>query len=380
MFKVPKGITYVIGGRWKLFLPKFGIVTDLGETVDKTVFLMHHNGIPDSQEFNDHVFSIINTNEPKPPEELVLNSVSVCAGECDYCYKKTDLVGSRRLKFADIEQYLTPNIERISVMGGEPLLNIELIADLLEKTDLPIAVSTGLFVTDYTFNRFMGIVAENAKRMHVQISIDPHGGFRKGLMAHEVLSRAATLISTQDLSTNIRCTLCRGAVDYWTLRSDLEAITGKEVDCEFEFVSDPELLPTMQEWELVTKHLIEDVNSFFFGKRKIVPLEVLTTAEILLDTFRKQETGWNLEMGCGTYRGSAVIIEADGRLTKCCMPFDQHTSSSGKCRTCPMLRTCGMKCFVKAGEDFQCMTSTTKTIAAVYAALRRIDGPLSIFD
>ena len=380
MFKVPTGISFGAPYEAWAFWPKAGVVAPLGGALNNKRVVLSYDRHHDN-EFNDTIFEIIQKNEPIEADELVLNSIDTCEGTCAYCYKKSDLNRSHLLMFTDIEHLINKNIKRISILGGEPLLNLPLIYDILVQTDLPVAVSTGLFVSNGVFEEFLNMLATYADRMRVQISIDPYGGYRSGVGSKESFSRAVTLLSIPKLTTNIRCTLCKGAVNYWTIRSDLEASCGHEVDTEFEFVSDADLLPSEREWMTVVEHLLDDVDSWREGKRKFVPLDILGMSDAMFRSFSEGSVGWAIELGCGTFRGSAIVIEADGRQTKCCMPIDQYGKSQSRCQTCPMLRTCGMRCFVKSGEDYLCMTSVARTTAAAYCAVRRMkDGPVPVLN
>lgn len=314
---------------------------------------------------NTRAFSEITKDNPLNLDTIHINSTNACNAKCTYCYNKSNH-GSNKVAFSQVEKalkgYDTSKVTSFTLLGGEPLLNLNLVYDLILKTDKVINLSTGLVVSEKTLESFLYLQAKYPERIHVQISLDPSDSYR-GTTKEDKLKVVRVLKAVDPSRIRLRSTLCKDSWNYVELRDSYEDILGRDVDVDFEICTIPEFEPTPKEIYQVLELILDDIDNNL-GK---APLSIDTLTKNL---FEHRNGNFILANGCGMTNGTCLNISENGLITTCCMPVNLENISLDNCRDCAILRYCGIACKAQASTSSLCKTQLLKVAGCGYNLIR----------
>jgi len=322
---------------------------------------------------------------PSRVESIYVNSTNVCRGKCTYCYATPWMINGEVVTF----EYLMKSLEAIdsvdtlkdiTILGGEPLLNFELIKDILEQTEYVVSISTGLFVSDKEYNNLLDVLDKYPNRIALQVSLDPTNKYRPGKFQENIIPRAKELAKLTGDDFGIRATLCNGSYDYTEIRKEFEPDLNRELSLTFEVVSEDKFLPTDNEFDTLLALLLIDVNAIIDGKRTEMPLSAIERGEQIYERLKANDSNFFLARGCRLYVGDVPVVTPEtskaSTFQRCTQVGleDSPSSVADKCKTCNVLKYCGVSCPVEATQPGYCTTQVLKTIVSVYYALRKYYG------
>lgn len=321
---------------------------------------------------------------PNKVEAIYINSTNVCRGKCTYCYAMPFMINGDVVTFEHLMKSLElidsiDTLKDITILGGEPLLNFALIKDILEKTNYSVSISTGLFVSDKEYQKLLDALKKYPDRIAIQCSLDPSNKWRPGKFQENIMPRAIELAKISKIF-GIRATLCTKSYDYVQLRKEFEEATGKEIEVSFEIVSDETLIPTENELDILLALMVIDANDIIDGDRSEMPLNVVERSKQLVERFNMNDSNFYMARGCRLYVGDIPVLTPNTAKTTSfqrCTQVDMSqspTSVAEKCKTCSILKYCGVSCPVEATQPGYCTTQTLKTLISVYIALGKYYG------
>jgi radical SAM protein with 4Fe4S-binding SPASM domain len=271
-------------------------------------------------------------------------------------------------------------MKQVTILGGEPLLNFDLIKRVLLETNYIVSISTGLFVKDKLFDRFMEIGTAHNERMSIQCSIDPTNKYRPGTNGGRAIYDRTERILEEFISTQLRCTICTGDIDYRKLRNGYEKKLNKEISTTFEIVNTPDLWPAKSEWYHLLGMLVTDAHEYLDGERTELPLSAAEVADNLLKQWNEGHSNFYVALGCSMYSGESPVLTPDTVINKefqrCTQPQDSSAINRPftlpeQCSQCEILRYCGVSCPTEAAVPSFCATQLLKHLASMYVFLWR---------
>jgi sulfatase maturation enzyme AslB (radical SAM superfamily) len=385
--KIPNLVLFNVRGKTIAFSPKFFEFELLPDYPMNTPILLL--GDDSTTEFahevhnmNPSIVEMLNdTNEDFKPSNvnmIYVNSTNVCRGGCTYCYAMPVMINGNKVTFASLMMGIesidsVDTLETIVLLGGDPLLNQELIEDIIEKTKYNVSLSTGLFITENEFKRFKQLLIKHKDRIVVQCSIDPTNKYRPGKHGEGIFDKAIELAKLTDMF-KIRATLCTDDIDYRSLRKIFEDATSKQIDVDFEIVTDINMMPTMEEWYKILSNLIMDAQEYIDGTRKEIPLSISEFEDTLVEHYDTGDKNFLVDFGCGIFEGASPVFTPEGNFQRCTQPpkeNDYNWTVPPKCQECPILRYCGVSCPVEAGHPPYCATQLARILTGIYIMLWR---------
>jgi len=323
--------------------------------------------------------------KPSRITNVYINTTNVCAGKCTYCYAENVMINTDIVNFDDFMETLetidsVDTLKDVNLLGGEPLLNFDLIERILTETNYKVSISTGLFIKDKLFERFIDLVKPYGERVSVQCSIDPTNKYRLGSNGGQALYDRTERVLAELDNTQLRCTICTKDINYRKLRNDYERKLGKEILTIFEIVSKPSLWPIMDEWYELLSMLIMDAHEYLNGERTELPLSADEVGENILKQWNDGHSNFYITMGCSMYSGEAPVLTPDTikhkKFQRCTQPQDLESVEKpfimpNKCSTCEILRYCGVSCPAEATVPSFCATQLLKHLISMYVFLWR---------
>jgi MoaA/NifB/PqqE/SkfB family radical SAM enzyme len=298
--------------------------------------------------------------------QVYLNSTTICRGSCKYCY--ADNHPGLPLQFSDVTSAIhnqgipIDQIQTFTMLGGEPIMNLTLINDLLTNTSAKVSIATGLFISYQLFSGFMSLLEKYTDRLFVSVSMDPDGSLRSGYSQENVYDWSLEVLKHK---SRIKSTICSGAINYPRLRSRFEQDLGREIEMDFDLVNKSEYHPTDDEIQTLQSYLLIDAHEHLLGNRQYVPLYTVDLARALAQT---DDPNFIVTTGCGVLT-DAFVINPGGIITRCCEPLDKKITMDDidhKCSICPILRYCGVRCYLNSGKRYMCNVSKLKLFTALY--------------
>lgn len=328
-------------------------------------------------------------SRPSKVKGIVVNATTLCRGKCTYCCvepwlnKTAEFVTYDNL-MATLEAHNSlDTIEHIDLYGGEPLLNQPLLEDLLEKTDLDITISSGLFITKKEFERFMSTLDKYGERIQVQLSIDPTNKWRPGKFGGELIYEKCKEILRHPKVNEIRINsiIGQGDTKYREFRESLEEASEKPVYLDFDIVSDTDAPPTKADWWDLLDQVLLDAEELIEGKRERMPFDADQTADVMYRNFIHKVDDFYVDDLCEQMTGEIPVLypdSAEQHEFRRCQTIPEWKNDfdfvpPNKCNTCPILRYCSAACPYGTPFPSYCSTKLLRVISGAYIMLHKID-------
>jgi len=341
-----------------------------------------------NKEAMDYILKGYTGSRPSKVKGIIVNSTTLCRGRCTYCCVKPWLnKTTQHVTYENLIGTLEAHdsldtIEHIDLFGGEPLLNQDLLEDLLEKTDLIISVSSGLFITEKEFDRFMSSLDEYGERIPIQLSIDPTNKWRSGKHGDGIYDKCKKILMHPKVKEiRINSILGAGDVQYREFRNLLEESTGKPVYLDFDIVSDVDTAPSEDEWWDLLNQLLVDAHEHMAGQRERLPFDANHDAENLQRRFENKSDDFFMKDLCEQMTGQEPVLYPDSAAEhefRRCQTIPEWKNDfnfipPNKCNTCPILRYCSAACPYGTPFPSYCSTKLLRVLTSIYIMLHRID-------
>ncbi len=286
---------------------------------------------------------------------LYLNTTTKCNKQCSYCYMKDNNQDAIMLSYEQVEEHLG-GITHITLLGGEPLLNLPILEKLLDNTSIEISISTGLGLSHKEFKKFLEVIEGKEKCISLQVSFDGTGSDRNANDFNKILCFLYKLSRLDLAILSIKQIVNSKHFSINKTREEVESVIGKEIPFTFEFATG-ELDQRASAITYIAGVMEAEVNSYLDHSRKFFFNDI----DKFIESTARVDGFFMVANGCRAYFGGAKFIQADGSLDSCCMPNAGYTGID-KCLTCKLLPYCGVRCPVMVEDEAQCVDAAIKAL------------------
>ena len=291
---------------------------------------------------------------------LYINSTNLCLKDCYYCYNRHSIVKNNPnfVSFHSISDKLD-GVKYITLLGGEPLLNVSLIRNILENTDVTLNISTGLGIDS---NDVFNLLEKYSSRISLQISYDGKYSKRNSSDHKKIFY---ILQSIKDINFGLLSfkTILYNDENPFNVRSELEDIYKNEIQYSIEYAD--EAIFNREYHKLILSFIKNDSIAFMNGTRK----EIINSYDMIYSSVSKVKSidsdTFFLANGCRAILGEAKFIDYYGNMSDICsynsnsnIENINHTKNLEKCAICKMVKYCGYRCPINFNKESQYMNAS----------------------